>query len=283
MPCAQRVEVHALDDREVADHQVARGGRRRHDAEAAIAHHRRGDAERRRGRERGVPGDLRVVVRVHVDDAGREHEPVGVDRLGALVLDLADAGDAAVLDREVGALGLVAQAVDDGGAADDEIDHRYLRPSERAIGGERRVIHQVADRGAHLHDLHRLLQAVDHRADHRDAAQPLHQARGDMRRVQARHHQHVGRAGQAAERIGLAQQLVVERHVGLHLAVILEVDLLGVEEADRLADAVDALDLAAAEVGEGEEGDPRLVAHGAGVARPSAWRWWRAARATASR
>ena len=139
--------------------------------------------------------------------------------------------------------------------------------SERAVGGERRVIDQVADRGAHLHDLHRLRQAVDHRADHRDAAQPLHQARGNVRRVQARHDQHVGRAGEAAERIGLAQQLVVERHVGLHLAVILEVDLLGVEQADRLADAVDALDLAAAEVREGEERHARLVAHGAGVAR----------------
>ena len=83
----------------------------------------------------------------------------------------------------------------------------YLCRVQRAIGRERRVIHQVADGGAHLHDLHGLLQAVDHRADHRDAAQPLHQARGNVRRVQARHHQHVGRAGQAAERIGLAQQL----------------------------------------------------------------------------
>ncbi len=65
---------------------------------------------------------------VHVDDAGREHEPIGVDRLGALVLDLADSGDAAVLDREIGAPGLVAQPVDESGAADDEVDHHFLRP-----------------------------------------------------------------------------------------------------------------------------------------------------------
>ena len=56
-------------------------------------------------------------MRVHVDDAGRQREAAGVDRLGALVLDVADRGDAAVLDREVGTPGLVAQAVDDGGAA----------------------------------------------------------------------------------------------------------------------------------------------------------------------
>ena len=59
---------------------------------------------------------------------GESDEAVGVDRLGALVLDLADAGDAAVLDREVGALRFMAQAVDDRGAADDEIDHHCLRP-----------------------------------------------------------------------------------------------------------------------------------------------------------
>ena len=55
---------------------------------------------------------------------GDEREAAGVDRLGALVLDLADGGDAAVLDREIGAPGFVAETIDDGGAADDEIDHR---------------------------------------------------------------------------------------------------------------------------------------------------------------
>ena len=63
-------------------------------------------------------------MRVHVDDAGREHEAVGIDRLGALVRDGADPDDAAVLDGKVGAPGFVAEAVDDGGTADDEIDHR---------------------------------------------------------------------------------------------------------------------------------------------------------------
>src|SRR6186997_433243 len=71
--------------------------------------------------------------------------------------------------------------------------------AERAIGGERGMVDEIADDGAHPDDLHRVGETVDHRADHRDAAQALHQARGDVRRMQARHHQHVGRTGQAGE------------------------------------------------------------------------------------
>ena len=84
--------------------------------------------------------------------------------------------------------------------------------------------------------------------------------------MQARHHQHIGRTGQAGERIGRFQQLIVERHVGLHLAVIFEIDLFCVQQPDRLADAIDAIDLAAAEVGERHEGDARVMTHGAGIA-----------------
>ena len=63
---------------------------------------------------------------VHVDDAGREREAAGVDRFDALLLDLADGGDTAVLDRKIGAPRFVAQAIDDGGTANDEIGHDYL-------------------------------------------------------------------------------------------------------------------------------------------------------------
>ena len=79
-PGAQRVEVHALDHRQVAQDQIAHRRRRRHDAEAAIAHDCGRDPERRRGRQGRVPGDLRVVMRVQVDDArhqgqARRHRP----------------------------------------------------------------------------------------------------------------------------------------------------------------------------------------------------------------
>ena len=125
---AQGVEVHTFDDGEIADDEVAGLRRRGHDAEAAIAHHRGGDTERRRGRERCIPGHLRVVVRVNVDDARRQSEAVGIDGPGSRILDLADVGDAAILHRKIGAPGLVAQAVDDRGAANDQIDHHRLPP-----------------------------------------------------------------------------------------------------------------------------------------------------------
>jgi hypothetical protein len=60
---------------------------------------------------------------VHVYDAGRQREAAGIDRPGAGVFDLADRGDASVLDRDIGAARIVAQPVDDGGASNDQIVH----------------------------------------------------------------------------------------------------------------------------------------------------------------
>ncbi len=60
------------------------------------------------------------------------------------------------------------------------------------------------------------------------------QPRGDVRRVQARHHQHVGRAGQPAERVERAQR-GLQRHVRAHFAVVFEIDLSLVQDRHRLA------------------------------------------------
>ena len=54
-------------------------GLRRREREAAVAGEERGDAVPRRGRRGRIPVELRVVVRVDVDEAGRDREPVGVD------------------------------------------------------------------------------------------------------------------------------------------------------------------------------------------------------------
>ena len=54
------------------------GGR---EADAAVAHDDGGDAVPDRRREQRVPGDLAVVVRVHVDEAGRDREAGGVELL----------------------------------------------------------------------------------------------------------------------------------------------------------------------------------------------------------
>ena len=59
---------------------------------------------------------------------GESTSPSASIGLVALVAHRTDGDDPAVLDRDVGAPGIVAQAVDDGGAADDEIDHQSLRP-----------------------------------------------------------------------------------------------------------------------------------------------------------
>ena len=56
--------------------------------------------------------------------------------------------------------------------------------------------------------------------------------------MEGRHDQHIGGAGQAAERIELAHQLEIQRHIGLHLAVIFEIDLARSSIAHRVADAL---------------------------------------------
>ena len=78
---------------------VGGGGR---EPDAAVAHDHGGDAVPDRRREQRVPGDLAVVVRVHVDEAGRDGEAGGVDLVAARLVDGADRGDAPVVDRDVG-------------------------------------------------------------------------------------------------------------------------------------------------------------------------------------
>jgi hypothetical protein len=78
---AQSVERHALDLGEVAHDALAVRRTAGRDGEAAVADHGRRDAEGGGGRGAGVPGELRVVVRVVVDDARHQCEAVGVDYL----------------------------------------------------------------------------------------------------------------------------------------------------------------------------------------------------------
>ena len=59
---------------------VAVFGPGRGDAEAAVAGDDGRDAVPGRRREVGIPQHLRVVVRVRIDEAGRQHQTVEVDR-----------------------------------------------------------------------------------------------------------------------------------------------------------------------------------------------------------
>ncbi len=54
-------------------------GPHRGEPDAAVAHHQRRHAVPARGRELRIPGDLAVVVRVHVDPAGRDEQSPRVD------------------------------------------------------------------------------------------------------------------------------------------------------------------------------------------------------------
>src|SRR6516225_3160784 len=65
-------------------------------------------------------------MRVQVDDARHQGEPATIDDLGRVLADLADRGDAAILDRNVGADRVVPEPVHQGGPADQEVMHRLL-------------------------------------------------------------------------------------------------------------------------------------------------------------
>ena len=99
---AQGCAGDALDALHQADEPVVAVGRGGREADAAVAHDHGGDAVPDRRREQRVPGDLAVVVRVHVDEPGRDHEAGGVDLLATGLVDGAHRGDAAVVDGDVG-------------------------------------------------------------------------------------------------------------------------------------------------------------------------------------
>ena len=132
MPSDERGAGDVLDALHQPDEPLVLVGAHRREADAAVAHHHRGDAVPARRREQRVPGDLAVVVRVDVDEAGRDEHAVGVDRPARRRRRraVADLGDHAVVDRDVGRRGRRAGAVDDRAAADHEIVHGSPRRPE---------------------------------------------------------------------------------------------------------------------------------------------------------
>src|SRR5262249_37669094 len=95
------------------------------EAHAAIAHHRRGDAVLRGGRDVLAPGDLAIIMRVDVDKARGNQLAAGVDLFLAVPSDLADLADAAVLDGDIAVIEVAAASVGNRAAADHEVmSHR---------------------------------------------------------------------------------------------------------------------------------------------------------------
>src|SRR6185369_6783153 len=118
----ERGERHALDVLERPQDQLAMRRPRRRDAEAAVADHDRGDAVPRGDREHAVPEDLRVVVRVDVDEARRDDESARVERARGGTAEPPDLGDATGSDADVALAARGARAVDQGAAADRQVE-----------------------------------------------------------------------------------------------------------------------------------------------------------------
>ncbi len=116
-----------LDRRQAARIPVAVLGLAGRQREAAIAHHHRGDAVPARAAAQRIPRHLRVHVGVAVDEARRHDQAVGIDRARRGRRDAADLDDAAVLDADIGGEARLARAVDDGAAADEEIEGHHRR------------------------------------------------------------------------------------------------------------------------------------------------------------
>ena len=118
----QHAERHALDLGQVAHRDVAVGGLARRDGEAAIADHGRRHAQRRRGPNLRIPGDLGIEMGVAVDDARHQRQAVGLDHLAGRHLERAAHGcDAACADGHVADHGCAARAVEDQCAAEKDI------------------------------------------------------------------------------------------------------------------------------------------------------------------
>jgi hypothetical protein len=95
------------------------------EADAAVAHDHRGDPVPTRGCQPRVPRGLRVVVRVHIDEAGSHQQAVGVDgparcRPGAGRLDR---HDPVAVDADIGRRRGSSRSVDEQPVADDQVAH----------------------------------------------------------------------------------------------------------------------------------------------------------------
>jgi hypothetical protein len=131
-PLGQGFRRHALDPAEHLGEPGEVLGLRGGEREAAVADEDRRDPVPRRGGRRRVPVQLRVVVRVDVDEARRHGQAVGIELFGAPLVDPTDLGDAPVAHGDVGREGGQARPVDDPPAPDDEVEAHCGATSDRS-------------------------------------------------------------------------------------------------------------------------------------------------------
>src|SRR3984957_1674873 len=127
---AQRIERHRLDLGQVGKYDVAATGWGRRDPEAAIADNDRSYPQCRRWRSGLIPGQLRVVMRMQIDDPWCEHQPFGIDRFRGSFPNAADADDATTPDRKVTLDQCVPETVGDPGIPEYKVVHtRQVSPA----------------------------------------------------------------------------------------------------------------------------------------------------------
>ena len=128
---AQRVARYPLDDGHHLDDVIGVVLSQRGDGEPAVAGDDRRHAVQRRRARRGIPHQLRVVVRVDVDDTGSDDQAVTVEGAARGLVGVADADDAAVADADVGAVAGPARAIDDLAIAQQKVQHECAPPRIR--------------------------------------------------------------------------------------------------------------------------------------------------------
>jgi hypothetical protein len=146
LPVPAHAELHGTErDRLDAVHhphvELAILGPGRRKAESALTDADRRDAEPAGQRRVGIPVELSVVVRVEIDRTRRHDATSRVDFLRPAGLDAtAHAGDAAVLDADVGLVARHPGAVHDGAATNHEIElgHGLFLLGSRDCRGSRR-------------------------------------------------------------------------------------------------------------------------------------------------
>src|SRR4030095_4126096 len=126
---AHRLARHPLHAREHSGEPVDVLGLRGVEREPAVAREHGGDAVLHCGRGDRVPVELHVVVGVHVEEARRHDQAVGIDGAQSFPSDAADRGDPPALHRGGGGVAGQPGAIDDVAAADHEVvGHGHAPP-----------------------------------------------------------------------------------------------------------------------------------------------------------
>ena len=123
---------HAFDLRQHPRDVIAVFGFARRQPEAAVGHEHAGEAVPDARRRQRIPEQLCVVVGMHVDEAGRDDQPRGVDRLGRAAVHLAQRDDLARGNRDVAGVAGLPASIDQESVLDEQIILHDASPARTA-------------------------------------------------------------------------------------------------------------------------------------------------------